>query len=485
VPRPTCGLSAFLLLIFLTIGLPAAAENSSAHDPTHPIQPVEKRGLQNAYRLGNKIYSGSRPKGEEGIRDLKDLGVTAILSVEDVTPDFEAAHRLGLKYVHVPLDKNGVKEDQKAEVLKVVREATGPVYFHCTSGVNRGPTAAALAAVAFEGWTVEEALSWMELAGTSHQNEGLYDAVREFGAEANPAKLVGIGYQTWFPPQKWDKAWDEPELERYDSSDKAVIRRHAEWLSEAGVDFIWNDWSNNITSGPGREDLIAIESATHKVFEIYSDLEKRPKISIFLGIDNNPDYITNGALKRKADQVYETYIADPRFRPLIQDYLGKPLLVIYVWCPSPFQEGLPQWDDPRFTVRWMTGFMDDQPNLAEKDGRSKYGFWSWWDRSPQTFSVLNGQPEAMVVSAAFPGHKGWEDSEHPGRGRRKGETFREQWRRACEIGPKIVVVNSWNEWIPNEELTPEQSNDIEPSKSLGHFYLDLMREEIARFKSGH
>lgn len=294
-------------------------------------------------------------------------------------------------------------------------------------------------------------------------------------------KLVGIGYQTWFPPMSWDKAWDEPELGSYDSSDTKIIRQHAEWLYDAGVDFIWIDWSNNVMCTPDRSDLMAIEKATHAVFEEYVRLKKRPKISIFLGIDGKPEHVTSGALQRKADQVYRTYIADKRYKPLIQNYLGKPLLVVYVWCPSPYQNGLPKWDDPRFTVRWMTGFMDDQPNLTEGDRKSKYGFWSWWDRSPQTYSVYNGKPEAMIVSAAFPGPKGWDDP--AAHGRMNGATFREQWARARSINPKIVFINSWNEWQPNEEISPELSNDIEPSKSLGRFYLDLMHQEIIKFKS--
>jgi hypothetical protein len=294
-------------------------------------------------------------------------------------------------------------------------------------------------------------------------------------------KLVGIGYQTWFPPMSWDKSWGEPELGRYDSSDPKIIRKHAQWLYGAGVDFIWIDWSNNIACGPDRPDLLAIEKATNTVFIEYAKLKKRPKISIFLGIDGKPEHVTNGDLQRKADQVYNTYIADKRFRPLIQDYLGKPLLVVYVWCPSPYQDGLPKWDDPRFTVRWMTGFIDDQLNLTEGDRKSKYGFWSWWDRSPQSYSVYKGKPEAMIVSAAFPGPKGWDDPAR--RGRRNGATFREQWARVRSINPKIVLINSWNEWQPNEEISQELSNDIEPSKPLGRFYLDLMQQEIAKFKS--
>ncbi|HIJ65790.1 MAG TPA: hypothetical protein HPP77_07540, partial [Candidatus Hydrogenedentes bacterium] len=284
------------------------------------------------------------------------------------------------------------------------------------------------------------------------------------GATGGAVQLVGIGYQCWFRPLEWDKRWDEPELGLYDSSDPDVIRQHAEWLEDAGVDFVWIDWSNNIMAGPERPGLLRIEDATRALFDVYAELEHKPKISIFLGIDGNPEHVANGNLARKADQVYDTYVADPKYRPLLLEYLGKPLLVIYVWCPPPpaYLSGPPDWDDPRFTVRWMTGFMDDQPYLVAGDGRSKFGYWSWWDRSPQTYSVFDGKPEAMVVSAAFPGPRGW--GTEGTMGRRDGDTFREQWARVRAVGPKIVLINSWNEWVPNEEIDPEFSNDVEPSK---------------------
>jgi hypothetical protein len=300
-------------------------------------------------------------------------------------------------------------------------------------------------------------------------------------------RLVGIGYQTWFPPQSWDKAWDEPLLGRYDSGNERVIRQHAEWLKGAGVDFVWIDWSNNLTAGPGREDLLAIEWATRRVFDVYASMPaaSQPKISIFLGCPDQSEAVTNGAMTRKADQVYATFITNPRYRPLVQNYLGKPLLAIYVGTPAPtqFRRTLPLWDDERFTVRWMTGFLDDQPELITLDGRSRLGYWSWWDRSPQTFAVdpSDDVPEAMVVTAAYPGRAGWDGPDT--RGRRGGATFREQWARARAVGPRVVVVNSFNEWVANEEHDPERSNDLEPSRTWGTAYLELLTEEIARFKA--
>ncbi|MDP7038688.1 MAG: hypothetical protein QGI45_05980, partial [Myxococcota bacterium] len=104
-----------------------------------------------------------------------------------------------------------------------------------------------------------------------------------------------------------------------------------------------------------------------------------------------------------------------------------------------------------------------------------------WDRSPQSYALdALGEPEFMVVSAAFPGETGWSDAASVGRA--GGETFKTQWAYAREVGPQIVLVNSFNEWVRPEEQDSEFSNDIEPSEAHGHFYLDLLTEQVAEFK---
>lgn len=68
--------------------------------------------------------------------------------------------------------------------------------------------------------------------------------------------------------------------------------------------------------------------------------------------------------------------------------------------------------------------------------------------------------------------------------RDNGAKFRRHCARADKIGPKFAMVISWNEWSLGEQPSPEISKDIEPFKEFGMFYLDLLKEEIAKFKSG-
>ena len=317
------------------------------------------------------------------------------------------------------------------------------------------------------------------------------EAPLELGLKPVPPRerLVGIAYTNWHKEGPWQDVWGKPELGYYSSLDRGVIRQHAEWLHAAGVDFVWIDWSNNVDYVPGTRPDSAwerIEASTAIMFDEFVKIgERRPKISIFIGVTGAPEAVKDGRLQRKADQVYDMYVANPKYRPLVQDYLGKPLLVIYVDTPSPWHNGTPDWDDERFTVRWMTGFVTEQPNLRTDNLVSKYGYWSWEDRGPQTVTIRDGHAESMVVVASWrkQGEPGTDRYVAPGL-RRNGQTFRDQWARARAFGPSIVTVVSWNEWVLGEQPSPENSKDIEPSNKFGHMYLDLLGEEIAKFKAG-
>ncbi|MDL4818461.1 hypothetical protein QP089_29720 [Actinomadura sp. OS1-43] len=303
---------------------------------------------------------------------------------------------------------------------------------------------------------------------------------------------MGITYSTWFPPTVWSSnggcTWGTPKLGAYDSADPATIRQHGAWLADAGIDFILIDWSNDIDypGDPSRTDIKAIEDATAAVFATFAQMSARPNIAILIGTSHAEDY-GNGRIQAKADQVYRTFVADPAFGALYQTFRGKPLLVDYAGTPALFPNGLPPWDDGRFTVRHMTGFVSEQPNLLA--GRvSKYGYWSWEDRGEQTYPVVDGVPEAMMVTAGVRGDpNGWASADKR-EGRNNGQTFVSKWDRAVAIRPQVVLVQSFNEWTgcparPGEEMSPEFSNDIEPSVELGTQYLDLLKQQISRFKT--
>ena len=147
------------------------------------IEKLDIEGVQNAYRLSPRIITGGQPDTEAGFAELQKLGVKTIISVTDATPDEETARRYGIKYVHVPMDYEGVSPEQRAKILSAATETSEPVYIHCNSGRNRGATAAAICLIGVEGESNEEAILWMKMRGVDEEKQKLYEAVRNYNPE--------------------------------------------------------------------------------------------------------------------------------------------------------------------------------------------------------------------------------------------------------------------------------------------------------------
>ncbi len=329
----------------------------------------------------------------------------------------------------------------------------------------------------------------------------------EGGEPFKTDKAVGISYSTWFPPLTGNK-WGTPVLGEYNSSDEAVIEQHAKWLSDAGIDFIMIDWTNNMTHEWGVNDnnLYWIEAATETVYKVFSRVENAPKIVIAGGVNSADQAIcfADGTMKRRADEIWERFYNNPEYSDLVFYFKGKPLLPLYLSTPAvAAKPGDKIYQDDRFTVRFFTGFLGQQPNLVKEGTRiSKYGYWSWWERGDNVYAVNDdGSVEFVSVSAAWVGempadqaqtnpNAAW-DPKYGARGRENGQTFLDQWELAIGLDPELILVQSFNEWVSEtlpgkaaEEMNPEFSNDIEPSVELGYTYLNLMKEQIYRFKAG-
>jgi len=313
-------------------------------------------------------------------------------------------------------------------------------------------------------------------------------ASQERAAAATPPsdRRVGISYSLWHENARWQdapgphKPWGTPEIGYYRSDDPVVLKRHAKWLSGAGVDFIIADWSNDlgmdVRKGGGPYTQRFIESATGALFDTWADLPAAPKVSVMIGNPEAKEAASDGRLTAKANEVYDLFVANPSRRRLMQGYLGRPLLLVYVGTPSPWPSGLPPWRDGRFTVRFLTGFLTQQKTLLGPGGVSQYGYWSWEDRRQPTYPILDGHPEAMTVVAAWRGEQST--------GRDSGRTYLRQWEYARRVGPRFVLAGTFNEWWTSEQDSPERSKDIEPSQEFGRKYVDILKAQASLFKAG-
>ena len=295
-------------------------------------------------------------------------------------------------------------------------------------------------------------------------------------------RIVGISYTTWHRNTKtwWKNTWGTPIIGEYESQEEDVLRYHAELLAAAGVDFVFVDWSNNTTISEATletaEDFRMIEHSTYKMFEVWKTVPNAPKIALFLGPGHaGQSNVDNGKHQKKADQVYSSFVENEEYGDMYYYYEGKPLLICYGATPNKYGEN-PKWTDDRFTIRWMTGYVGQQPSLYDRKLCSER-FWSWEERSPQTYTQLDGVVETVTCSAATRG-----ESEASSELRSNGATLKKQVQRAYDLGAKMIIFTTWNEWTSSEQKNPERSRDLEPSVEYGTFYYDLMCQQIKKFK---
>src|SRR5688500_18702131 len=164
-----------MLLCLATVALLAGAAEQTAS----PFERVETKNLPNAFRLTDRLVSGAQPEGDQGFKDLKDLGVKTIISVDGAAPDVETAKRHGLRYVHLPITYSTVTEDEGKRIAKALAELDGPLYLHCHHGKNRSSAAVAVACVMNGTIKPEQAESVLETFGTGENYKGLWQAARD------------------------------------------------------------------------------------------------------------------------------------------------------------------------------------------------------------------------------------------------------------------------------------------------------------------
>ncbi len=145
------------------------------------VQPrrIEDAHLPNAIRIHPKVISGGLPEGDAAFSALRDLGVKTIISVDGATPDVDMAHKYGLRYVHLPHGYDGIPENRLQELAKAVRDLPGLIYIHCHHGKHRSPAAAAAACIGAGFLDPASAEPILQMAGTSPNYQGLYQAARE------------------------------------------------------------------------------------------------------------------------------------------------------------------------------------------------------------------------------------------------------------------------------------------------------------------
>ena len=252
--------------------------------------------------------------------------------------------------------------------------------------------------------------------------------------------------------------WGEPLYGYYDlAEDDWVVRQHAILLSEAGVDYIMCDLTNFYGSGSynATETCKATLLNICKVFrEMRAEGQKTPGVTLLLTW--NPSYCAMAV-----EWMYENVIKDNL--DVWYEYEGKPLLF-------GSDANMPESLKSIFTFRSVAANYDASNS------------WQWLSNYPQSYvKGSDGIPTVMTVSVA----QNWTDGlaqftyvneygQFIGQGRsftseshrlltnptdpayhsEYGYNFQEQFNRALDMDPNMIIVSGWNEWIAARFFNP-------------------------------
>ncbi len=181
----------FFVFFLATLGCGLNRLGLCGTDPTGEFCHIEAKGIENFYSLGDAVYSGSTPQGEEGFGNLQKLGVQTVISVDGAAPEVDLAAKFGMRYVHLPVGYDGITRSNALRIVRAAQVLPRGVFVHCHRGSHRGPTAAALICEVLQGWSSKKAEAWLKVAGTDTNYPGLYRTVREF-AQPTAAELRGV-----------------------------------------------------------------------------------------------------------------------------------------------------------------------------------------------------------------------------------------------------------------------------------------------------
>lgn len=296
--------------------------------------------------------------------------------------------------------------------------------------------------------------------------------------------------------------WGEPLFGHYLDTDEWVLRKHAEMLSDAGVDVLIFDCTNgNITWKESYMKLCEVFTQARK------DGVRTPQIAFML-----PFWLSEGG-KEIIREIYRDLYKPAKYKDLFFMWKGKPLIM---GMPEFADDMKDKPSDPALTkeIKAYFTFRPGQP--VYNKGPEKPDHWGWLEIYPQHgfAKTANGGYEQATVGVAqnWSKERGLTAMNAPGAFGRSythanghdssayavnyGLNFQEQWDRALEINPEFIFITGWNEWIAGryeiwqqqtnafpDECNQEGSRDVEPMKGgHGDNYYYQMVSNIRRFK---
>lgn len=354
--------------------------------------------------------------------------------------------------------------------------------------------------------------SWHGIVPYGLKKEGPFDVSKIL--ENCPEALDEPDNPAWGENNGQTHHWGESVFGYYLNDDEYVIRKHAQLLCDAGVDFIAFDTSNFQTKKENCEYQGYFKMATKFLLDTYIKIRAEgkptPQVTFIC-----PFFTSDWSCVEAA---YKDFYIHENYMPLWYKVDKKPLML---------------YNKEHITDPKILDFFTFRRNMPEYHlGPTGTDQWPWLEIFPQhAFYSSNdsSQPEIVSVGVAqnsvVDPNGAWrlgslserdKNGRFIARGRsfhdgaqpqpdeplfqsKKGYNFQEQWNRAFELDPKCVFITGWNEWIMGrwavfkhyeepmgafvDQFNSEFSRDIEPMRGniCDDFYYQMV-DNIRRFK---
>jgi hypothetical protein len=277
---------------------------------------------------------------------------------------------------------------------------------------------------------------------------------------ASPVPVLAY-YYIWFDSTSWQRAKvDYPELGRYSSDDRAIMRQHIRWAKAAGIQGFIVSWKSTKVLDRRLDQLATLaEEENFKLAVIYQGLD----------FDRNP----LPAERIAAD--LDTFTTRFSERKAFQHLFRKPLVVWSGTWKFSVDEVASTVKNRREKLLILASErnLDGYLRLADLvDGNAYY----WSSVNPETFPTyqkkLDGMSKAiherggLWIAPAAPGFDARLVGGTSVVERKDGETLRNQVNIAQRSSPDALGIISWNEFSENSH--------IEPSLNYGGQYLQIL-----------
>lgn len=354
---------------------------------------------------------------------------------------------------------------------------------------------------------------------------GPYDVQKYMGEGQYDYVDVPQNNDSKYGPLGSTSHWGEPYLGYYKADDSWVLRKHAQMLVDAGVDFIAFDVTNNTFYDTEIAHLCDV------YLQMREEGNKTPQIT-FMVWHSGPNGTGAGTAYSgynhdwAVQHLYQTYYTQSKYSDLWFRWEGKPLMLAlrntcrqslrdfftfracwYLWnqqAQTPDDVGDPWWTAGGTTEdKWPWGvcYIDDVDNPMRAGTHN--GVNEFCSVAPATHPVSN-------IGRSYPVNSGitYKDASTYLKQPEKGIYFHSQFNAAMELDPKIMFFTGWNEWLMGhytdgvdalqfyymcgvhhpghmfvDQFNHEFSRDIEPLRgNYGDTYYYYMSDFIRQFK---